>query len=310
MAAAAPPKAAQQSPPSAAQKKFLHQYARANGNMSVQKRLQVIVPALERLGYTRKEAEDIAIDAPLSKDYSNEQALRASLEYASSIQPNAPNSGVNQVLAPNPIAMPPAAASQLAQLQANSKPFAPMRKGAKSTGNRLQKGWSSFRRRSDPILRNIGDQSTPGGIGSLFALNLLFLAAIVPANPQGYSRLELMWLTLMNRTKLNNEIPPAKVPNNVLIEGLVGVAEGIESAAQQVGNVAGAITGDINNVNNFFNNIPIIGGIIGAFGGGGPYSPEPPPTPTTGSQPPMIRTRPPSQPPRVGPPRPTARRGI
>lgn len=312
MAAAAPP----QAPPlsanqKAANKQFLHQYARANGNMSVQKRLQVIVPALQRLGYTYREAEEIAIDAPLSKDYTNEQAMRAALEYASSIQPNAPNSGINQVLAPNPIPMPAPAASQLAQLQSNQKPFAPLRKGASKTNNRLLKGINSLRRRTDPFFRKVGDQNTPGGIGTLFAINLLFLAAVVPANPQGYTRLELLWLTLMNRTKLDNEIEPPEAPNNALVVAAVGIAEGVQAAAQQIGNAAGAIAGDVNDVGNFFNNIPVIGGIIQAVGlGGGPAAPDAPPATNTGSQPPLTTARPPVQPMRVGPPRPTARQGI
>lgn len=301
MAAAAPPVTPRQKQPKQpnANQAFMAQYNRANGNMSVQRRMIVIVPALIRSGYSQKDAEEIALDAPLSKDYTNERAYYETLKYAASIAPGGTQTAAGAALAPALVPMPAQASRQLQDLQNQNRPLGGVRTGSQGFLGSVWKGLNAIGEKLSPTATRVGDQPTPGGIGTLFALNLLFLAAIVPANAQGYTRLELIWLTLMNRTHLDSEIPPPAVPNNALIEAAIGTAEGIQEAAQAIGNVAGSIAGVTGGVGDFFNSVPIIGPIISAVTGIGGGPDVPPPT-NTGMNAPMITARAPSQPKRVG----------
>lgn len=51
--------------------------------------------------------------------------------------------------------------------------------------------------------------STPGGMGALLAILILLLWVLLPANEQGYTRLQLLYHTLLGRTSLEGAERPA-----------------------------------------------------------------------------------------------------
>lgn len=54
-----------------------------------------------------------------------------------------------------------------------------------------------------PMLNWVGKRPTPGGIATLLVIIAVFLMAIMPAGPNGETRLKLLWLTLSGKTQIN-----------------------------------------------------------------------------------------------------------
>jgi hypothetical protein len=54
----------------------------------------------------------------------------------------------------------------------------------------------------EPVHQLIINAPTPGGIASILLVIGFFLLAVVPVNPQGDTRLKLIWLTLTGKTHL------------------------------------------------------------------------------------------------------------
>jgi hypothetical protein len=243
-----------------ADKKKLDQYIRANGNMSVQRRIVVVGGAMQRLGYTPQQAEVIALDAPLDARMHDDEAVRSALEYGASLDElyqdvsSAKASGrtyepdsVTGANAGQAVQMPDRAKNALQLARAQQRPIA-TRGGI--LGKRAQTVWDRIGNGIKPIADRLANVPEPTGIGGLFMLNLLFLFAIVPANSQGFTRLQLLWLTLMNRTVLPEEITPEVVPNSPVVQGVMDVAKSIEDAALAVGAVAGALGAPLQAVGN------------------------------------------------------------
>ena len=57
--------------------------------------------------------------------------------------------------------------------------------------------------KTSPMATWLANRPTPGGIGTLLAVILVFLMAIVPVDNQGNTRLKLLWLTLTGKTSFN-----------------------------------------------------------------------------------------------------------
>lgn len=227
-------------------KQQLNIYAYANGNMSPERRERVIVPALETLGYSRADAEEIAIRAPLNSSYTNEQAQYKALQYAASIKPGVAanqtpgQQALNAYLNPVAIAMPPRAQSAYQALQVQQQhPVQQQLSKGRFLKGALGKIVENVSTKVTPLADRVGNLASPGGLGSLFAVNLLFLFFAVPANSQGYTRAQLLWLTLMNKTKLEGETKPDPVPDNPLVDAAIAVAGGIEDVASAIGNAFG-----------------------------------------------------------------------
>jgi hypothetical protein len=53
-----------------------------------------------------------------------------------------------------------------------------------------------------PGVRFLSSLPTPGGIGVILFIIVIFLMAVIPVNAQGDTRLKLIWLTLLGRTHL------------------------------------------------------------------------------------------------------------
>lgn len=272
-------------------KATLDAYVRANGSMSVARRTAVVGGSLERLGYSPSQSRDIALDAPLDARMHDADALTAALTYASSITPQAAAADPNApavIGADAIIPMPKRAQAALASAQAAKNPI-------KTKGLALHTGAWGFldriRNTMQPFVDRVADSPVPSGIGGLFALNLLFLAAIVPVNAQGYTRLQLLYLTLLNRTKLPEKTPPVHVPASPMFQAAVGAIASIEDAGNAVKSVASALGGDVSQTGNLLQTIgsaisvasgrfPGTGGgpdvSSTATGGGGDYIPRPP----------------------------------
>lgn len=238
----------------------LKAYIRANGNMSVARRTAVVGGALEQMGYTREQADTIALDAPLNASMYNEQAIDTALEYAASLD-SLPDTD------PDRIKMPVGAKRRYDAAQAKKQPVQTFKQrlGTKSS---KPIGW--FRSRVQPTVNKIGNAPVPGGLGSLFALNLLFLAVIVPANSQGYTRMQLLWYTLMNRTKFTKQVndQPEVVPPSPMVVAGLGTAAAVEKAAVAIAslgpdgqNVINQIEAPDKAAQSTIGNIPVVGGL-------------------------------------------------
>lgn len=94
-----------------------------------------------------------------------------------------------------------------------------------------------------PKLDRMADQPVPGGLLGMFLLNLAFLLAVVPANAQGYTRLQLLWLTLLNQTMLPESVTPQVVPDSALMAAATAGVVAVDHAATAVGDVARALGG-------------------------------------------------------------------
>lgn len=210
----------------------LPEYIRANGNMSVKRRLSVVGDALVNLGYDHDHAHDIAIDAPLNASSYNDQAVLTALEYAHSIssqQTMSNGSLIRGSLQPNVIPMPDRAYQALVQARYKNTPVRQRMKS--STLGKYATIVSTIGDRLKPVGDRIANVPVPGGIGGLLAVNLIFLAAIVPANPAGYTRLELLWLTLLNRTRLPDKKPRQEAPASALVQAAFAAAESLKEGA-------------------------------------------------------------------------------
>lgn len=225
----------------------LDDYVHANGNMSVARRMHVVVPALERLGYTPAQAKQIALDAPLNASSYDQEAVVTALKYAYSIsevgqmqQGGQPAATVAGAMTPNPIDMPPAAKAALDSAQFREKPVTSATRllGTKA-GSKLQKAITPLQAKLD----RWADKPVPGGLAGLFLINLLFLGFVVPANAQGYTRFQLLWLTLNNQTSLPEMKEEVGIPNSPIVQGVMDIAQGIGIAADALGGIAGAVSG-------------------------------------------------------------------
>ena len=262
-------------------RQVLDDYVRANGNMSVARRTAVVGRSLERLGYTKSQAHDIALDAPLDNRMHDSDALLASLQYASRITPDAARINPN---APDVIgadALIPMPKRAQAALQSGLDAKNPLKSKAKGLQGRFGSLWSGLGDHFAPFAERLGNAPVPGGLGGLFALNLLFLCAIVPVNAQGYTRLQLLYLTLINRTKLPEEQPPITVPDSPLFAASAAAIASVEDAASGIKAVASALGADVSQVGNVLSgiaNASVTGAGVGAAaqiarkiaGGGGP----------------------------------------
>lgn len=230
----------------------------ANGSMSVWRRRKVVVPALRRLGYSAADADFIAVNAPLNKELYDRDAIKKALQFGHSLTPGQigkldPNT-IQGAMTPHPIAMPaPAARAYRAALRQDQPvrgSLSRARRGAQSLSDRFMRWWG-------PKAQAMGDKPVPTGLGGLFLANLLFLAAVVPANAQGYPRLQLLYGTLLNRTDWTNKpaVPEKQmVPNSPIVEGIAGAATALEEGATAVtgmatavADVAGALGSDLGN---------------------------------------------------------------
>ena len=71
--------------------------------------------------------------------------------------------------------------------------------GAATAGTNLAQGVSDF---GQGIVNWAESWPTPGGIGLLLLVIFILLWALIPVDQQGYTRLQLLWFTLMGRTSL------------------------------------------------------------------------------------------------------------
>lgn len=279
-------------------RKYLEDHVRANGNMSVARRSSVVAYALRNLGYTPEQARIIALDAPLNASTYNDAAIRAALEYGESISRTPSGKAGDMIrssLYPDVIEMPDAARRALATARQQATPM------RRRTGEKFSSGLLSVTRFATSVARPFSDRianlPVPGGIGGLLAINLIFLAAIIPAHPQGYTRLELVWLTLMNRTKLPEPISTKEAPAGPLVQAAMNVAQGIQEGAIAIGslgNSAKDISAMVAGAGNNPVNRAILGGLVGGVlmpSAGQSYVPPS----NTGSKPPAAPL-PPSQP--------------
>lgn len=214
-----------------------------NGNMSVRRRNDVVVPALTRLGYTQEQARRIALASPLNTSMYDRQAVITSLRYGASVTPEAinrlPPDSVERSLAQSPIPMPPPAQRALRSAAFQENPRRGVADTLSRTGSTLGKRFAAW---WGPISDRIGEQPVPTGLGGLFLVNLLFLAVIVPANAQGASRMQLLFATLAGRTQwANGAGVPQKpqVPASPLIASIAGIALSGEEIAQSIANLTG-----------------------------------------------------------------------
>lgn len=256
---------------------------RANGTMAVGRRTGVVGAALRNMGYSAKDALAISLDAPLSASMTDESAVLAALEYAESISKPLPPGSIGAALQPNVTPMPAKASAALAAYrqqvssQTGTRRSPAAQKGIsayKASTNAIGKIANSLNRRIKPMSDYIGNLPVPGGLGTMFLLNLLFLGLVVPANSQGYTRAQLLWLTLMGRTTIPTTTTPDPVPASPVLIGLLDTATAIEDAAVAVANMAGSgqsMVDRISSVGRAVQQGPIgvAGGIIGAGAGVG-----------------------------------------
>lgn len=296
--------------------KTLNNYVAMNGNMGLPRREQTVIPALQRLGYPHADAERIALGAPLNNGMTDTNALDASLIYADSLSP----SNFQATLAADPrqaallqgagpINTPPQAAAAAALASGRAQPInrppgaggairqAKMRANRPATVIGMTRGsfervGRRFAEWATPSLDAISQLPVRGGLGGMFLLNLAFLAAVVPANAQGYTRLQLLWASLWGQTEWAGKTPPAKAsaPDSVWQRSLIGLVGGVEETAVAVQQVAGAISGQTP---------PGLGTIIGAgiaglTGGTLSTSPTPPAPPGNGPSQGALPPQPPS----------------
>lgn len=285
---------------------------RANGNMSVARRTAVVAGPLESLGYSQQDADAIALDAPLNTAMSDQQALLVSLRYAQSIsQPVQQNQApdLNQLIQPTVIPMPKKAQLALQSQEATDQPVKNVKDKATNTGKNI---WTKIANAIKPVTNKVGNLPSPGGVGGLFLINLLFLAAVVPANAQGYTRLQLLWYTLLNRTAMPTQAQPVIVPASPFIQAAFGGVKALEDLAISVGTVGQDAQNVINAVQGpgqavlagIKSTNPIIGGILGGLssgsntsgGGSGTGSATPPGNPPTVPPPPKPPVAPPPPP--------------
>lgn len=299
----------------AAAAKSLNAYSFANGNMSPERRQTIVAPALERLGYTPDQARQIAMATPLNASTYNEEAVISALRFAKSITPGAvqaaggqPPSTVGAAMTPNPMDMPKPAEKALEEAELKNNPT---KQAKKFIWDKAGSRWRTLANRIQPRLDRMANAPIPGGLGGLFAVNLLFLCVVVPANAQGYTRMQLLWYTLMNQTDFPGLVHEEQViPNSGLVQAGMDIAASIETVAEAVGAITGAAGGVAKVIESgghavesgAFNaakgiiNAPIIGGLIqgkGPFGlsynvpntssSGGPPPPPPPPATAGGS---------------------------
>lgn len=307
---AAPKRLSQQS--KVRTKRELEDFLRANGNYAVAKRIAIVAPALENLGYTEKQAQQIALDAPLNASMYDEQVVRVALEHARRLsdvaearaaeeaerkrrgiygQAPAPDD-IQSSLADDAIPMPVRARAALEKAQMQTRPVEVMRQRLGKNTNTLI---GRAQRRIQPLADKLGNLPVPGGLGSLFFLNLVFLAAIVPANAQGFTRLQLLWLTLMNRTDFPDEnFQPQMVPASPIVQAALDTAQAVQGAAIAIGSLGKDAQSVVNVIQqpgsvlaNATKNIPVVGGVLGGLSNitGGVLS-EPIPNPATGNNPP------------------------
>lgn len=219
-------------------RKYLEDHVRANGNMSVARRTAVVGSALRKLGYRGDQAKIIALDAPLNAGMYNDGAVRTALEYAESIS-DVPSGKSGQIISKalqsETIPMPSAARKALDDSRRLE------RTPGDKTKSIAQQRFGAFKtlldRTAKPVADRMSNLPVPGGIGGLLAINLLFLAAIVPVHAQGYTRLELLWLTLLNRTRLPEQIDKQTVPADPLVQGVMKGAEAVDNAAIAIGSL-------------------------------------------------------------------------
>lgn len=227
-----------------ANKGQLADYLRANGRMSVARRSAVVQPALERLGYTPDQARTITLDAPLDASMTDQQALFAALQYARTLQtPNALSAAIagdvpqrGQQLAGQQGAIPmPAAATVALQQAENERAPLPNKLGRQSGLNGAYTRLTRLGRALSFKLDDMANVPTPSGIGGLFLVNLLFLFFAIPANAQGYTRAALLWLTLLNRTKLPEQPPSEVIPASPFVAAAIGAASALGNVSQSIG---------------------------------------------------------------------------
>lgn len=72
-------------------------------------------------------------------------------------------------------------------------------------GKKVDDGQTAVANAASPFVTWLGKQPTYGGIGSLVAIIVFFLLAVVPVNANGDTRLKLIYLTLTGKTQLQYE---------------------------------------------------------------------------------------------------------
>lgn len=236
----------------------LNAYTYANGNMSIGRRRKVIVPALVNLGYTKEQADRIALEAPLNTSMYDKEAVAASLRYATMITPENiasldPNT-VPAAMAHDAIPMPDSAKSALANYEFNKAPIKGTAGRVAVAGKSLTQ---SIQNGLQPLLDRIRSLPEPMGVGGLFLVNLIFLGVVIPSNSQGYPRVQILWAALMNAVSWAKPDVPAKnqVPDSPFVKSLTDIAsEGdvilgsTAAVAGAAGNIAGGIGGVLGNL--------------------------------------------------------------
>jgi hypothetical protein len=71
--------------------------------------------------------------------------------------------------------------------------------GAATAGTNMAQGISDF---GQGIVNWAENWPTPGGIGLLLLVIFILLWALIPVDKEGYTRLQLLWFTVMGRTSL------------------------------------------------------------------------------------------------------------
>lgn len=250
--------------------------------------------ALIGLDFPKSRANELVRDTPLEASLTDEDALMTLLRAAQGQAQGQPVTSSTPAATPD--ATPATAAHNAVAATQGAQPGTPpavlpdaMPKKAEQVLQRQQlkdrplytvgsRVGSAFGGISDwltarvvPWLDRLGNMPEPGGIMPLLIANLLFLAAIVPANSQGFTRLQLAWLTLLNQTALPEEPNVTQVPDSPIFVAVEQGAVALDDMAHAVGNVAGALGG--------LSKVPsdVFGGIASTAGGlGGILSGLPP----------------------------------
>ena len=97
--------------------------------------------------------------------------------------------------------------------------------------------FGGLRERVNALSERAGNAPTPGGIGAMLVILGVLVSAVVPVN-QGYTRLQLAWMTLLGQTY----IPEAQAVEDARDSGQLGNSANL---ASDVGNILKGALGGI-----------------------------------------------------------------
>lgn len=125
---------------------------------------------------------------------------------------------------------------------------------------------ATFKQLSKNANAHAASVPTPGGIGGLVVILLVFALAIIPVN-QGYTRLQLLFLSLGGFTTLPADKNASPYQGGGLPQNIGGIVQGVGQAIGNAKDAAGSAAATVGGVAIATN--PVIGGIFGIASGGG-----------------------------------------